>query len=166
MHGVATFATMPTPLQISYTLADISAAAHQLWQWAHPLRIFTFSGSLGAGKTTFIHAICDMLGVEDTVSSPTFALINEYRFVAGDEQRIIYHMDWYRLLDANEAVDAGMEDVLSQSDAYCFVEWPEKAPELLHMPHIALYFETGITDNLRILNARKHTFPPQSLTNA
>jgi len=112
-------------LQISYSLTDIRAAAHQLWQWAHPVRIFTFSGALGAGKTTFIHALCDHLGVEDAVSSPTFALINEYRFVLDGKEQTIYHMDWYRLRDAGEAIDAGMEDTLEDKDAYCFVEWPE-----------------------------------------
>src|ERR1043165_4059557 len=65
---------MPEPLQISFTLSDIHRAAHHLWQWANGARVFTFSGSLGAGKTTFIHAICDNLGVKDAVSSPTFAL--------------------------------------------------------------------------------------------
>jgi tRNA threonylcarbamoyladenosine biosynthesis protein TsaE len=123
-------------IQISFTLADIQAAAHQLWQWAHGARVFSFSGSLGAGKTTFIHALCDMLGVKDSVSSPTFALINEYRYNMADEERTIYHMDWYRLLDAEEAMDAGMEDALNNSSAVCFVEWPEKAPELLHIPHV------------------------------
>jgi tRNA threonylcarbamoyladenosine biosynthesis protein TsaE len=141
-------------LQISYTLSDIRAAAHQLWQWAYPGRVFTFSGSLGAGKTTFIHALCDMLGVEDAVSSPTFALINEYRFIEGGKERTIYHMDWYRLRDANEAVDAGMDDALNDPDALCFVEWPEHGPELLQGAYIQVDLET--TDPLRRqLRARK-----------
>lgn len=131
-------------LQISYSLADIRGAAHQLWQWAYPARIFAFSGSLGAGKTTFIHALCDVLGVTDPVSSPTFALINEYRFTSGDRgEQTIYHMDWYRLRDAEEAVDAGMEDALSNPEICCFVEWPEKAPELLRGSHIHIRLEPG-----------------------
>lgn len=151
------------PLQISYPLTDIHAAAYQLWQWAHPSRIFTFSGSLGAGKTTFIHALCDVLGVEDTVSSPTFALINEYRFEAAGAEQIIYHMDWYRLRDAGEAIDAGMEDALTNPTVYCFIEWPEKAPELLHMPHIALRLRVGDeADNLRTLHAEA-IFPVSSV---
>jgi tRNA threonylcarbamoyladenosine biosynthesis protein TsaE len=141
-------------LQISYTLSDIRAVAHQLWQWAYPLRVFTFSGSLGAGKTTFIHALCDMLGVEDAVSSPTFALINEYRLFEGGRERTIYHMDWYRLRDANEAVDAGMDDALNNADAICFVEWPEHGPELLQGPHIVVELETTDPDR-RQLRARK-----------
>ena len=143
------------PLQISYTLADIQGAAHQLWQWAHPVRVFAFSGSLGAGKTTFIHALCDVLRVTDQVSSPTFALINEYRFTAeGDGEQTIYHMDWYRLRDADEAVDAGMEDALSNPEAWCFVEWPEKAPELLRGPHVHIRLEAA-DDRQRLLVARR-----------
>ena len=140
------------PLQISYSLADIRAAAHQLWQWAHPLRVFTFSGSLGAGKTTFIHALCDDLGVKDAVSSPTFALINEYRFTSDGKEQTIYHMDWYRLRDADEAVDAGMEDSLNDPAAYCFIEWPEKAPEI--MPRLYVEIKLEVIDDLhRLLTA-------------
>ncbi len=142
-------------LQISYSLTDIPEAAHQLWQWAHPVRIFTFSGSLGAGKTTFIHALCDMLGVEDAVSSPTFALINEYRFPAVAGEQRVYHMDWYRLRDADEAVDAGMEDALASGDAYCFVEWPEKAPELLRMPHIEVRLDAVDAATRELFAVRK-----------
>lgn len=121
----------PTPLILAYTLNDVSIAAQQLWHWANGVQILTFSGSLGAGKTTFIHALCDTLGVEDAVSSPTFALINEYRFADNGGEHIIYHMDWYRLRSTDEAVDAGMEDALRHPTAICLVEWPEKAPELL-----------------------------------
>lgn len=125
-------------LEISFELHSIQAAAQQLLTWAKTARVFTFSGSLGAGKTTFIRALCDVLGVADTVSSPTFALINEYVFREGiDEQRIL-HMDWYRLKDEEEALNAGMEDALQSEVRYCFVEWPEKASGLLHMPHISV----------------------------
>jgi tRNA threonylcarbamoyladenosine biosynthesis protein TsaE len=142
------------PLQISFTLADIQAAAHRLWQWAHGQRVFTFSGSLGAGKTTFIHALCDYLGVKDAVSSPTFALINEYRFPkeGGGDEQTIFHMDWYRVRDAEEAVDAGMEDALINTSAICFVEWPEKAPELLGIPHMHIQIET-VGERERLLTA-------------
>ncbi len=127
------------PFRITYSLTDVTAASAQLWRWAADARVFTFSGSLGAGKTTFIHALCEMLGVTDAVSSPTFALINEYRFGEAGGERTIYHMDWYRLRNADEAVDAGMEDVLNNTDAICFIEWPEKAPELLNgIPHVRI----------------------------
>ena len=129
-------------LQISFTHSELPAIAHQFWQWAYPSRVFAFSGTLGAGKTTFIHAICDMLGVQDAVSSPTFALINEYRFRLDGREETIYHMDWYRLRDANEAVDAGMDDALNESSAICFIEWPEKAEELLPANYVDVRLET------------------------
>lgn len=136
------FCAMPSGvLEISFTLDNIHAAARQLWEWSQGVRVLTFSGSLGAGKTTFVHALCDYLGVKDTVSSPTFALINEYRFASATGEQIIYHMDWYRMRDADEAVDAGMEDTLNNPAVMCFVEWPEKAPELLNLPHIQIQIE-------------------------
>lgn len=82
---------------------------------------------MGSGKTTFIHALCEELGVKDAIGSPTFAIVNEYRSpVAGT----IYHMDWYRLKDEEEAIQAGIEDQL-YSKAVCLVEWPDKAAGLL-----------------------------------
>lgn len=138
-------------LDLSFALHGIDAAARKLLEWAGATRIITFSGGLGAGKTTLIHTLCKALGVKDAVSSPTFALINEYRTALGVP---VLHMDWYRLRDAEEAVDAGMEDALRNADAYCFIEWPEKAPELLEdMPHIAISLHMGETPNMRRLNA-------------
>ena len=123
---------MTDQLQISYSLSNIEQAAHQFWQYLHQYRIFAFSGDMGAGKTTFIRALCSVMGVHDTVSSPTFALINEYR---ADDQ-VIFHMDWYRLKDTEEAIQAGIEDCLLRKDAICLIEWPEKAPELLPKPYL------------------------------
>lgn len=134
---------MPEPvLQISYSLANIGNAAHQFWQYAHQYRVLAFSGELGAGKTTFIHALCEMLGVTDAVSSPTFALINEYHFSNEGKDQTIYHMDWYRLRDAEEAIQAGMEDCLLQKENYSLIEWPEKARELLPRPHLWIEIKT------------------------
>lgn len=103
-------------------------------------RVFAFHGDMGAGKTTFIHAVCEVLEVKDTVGSPTYSLINEY---VGKNGRI-YHIDLYRLRDAEEAVQAGVEDCLYSGDT-CFVEWPTRAPELfpegtLHV-HLAVINE-------------------------
>ncbi len=125
--------------QISYTLRDIDKAVVQFWKLLHEYRVFAFSGELGAGKTTFIHHLCDYLQVEDVVSSPTFALINEYHFGEDGKDSIIYHLDWYRLKDTAEAINAGMEDCLLNAErgsARCFVEWPEKARELLSGPYL------------------------------
>ncbi|MDR3680175.1 MAG: tRNA (adenosine(37)-N6)-threonylcarbamoyltransferase complex ATPase subunit type 1 TsaE [Flavipsychrobacter sp.] len=121
---------------IHYTLDTIQEAAAQLWQQVQGYRIIAFNGDMGAGKTTFIHALCEHMGVTDNVSSPTYALINEYHFPqkAGGTG-IIYHMDWYRLKDAEEAVNAGVEDCLLQQNAICFVEWPDIAVQLLPHPY-------------------------------
>jgi tRNA threonylcarbamoyladenosine biosynthesis protein TsaE len=90
-------------------------------------RVFLFYGSMGAGKTTFIRAICEELGVEESVNSPTFAIVNEYRSSEGDP---IYHFDFYRINQEEEAYDFGYEDYF-YSGELCFVEWPEKIENLL-----------------------------------
>lgn len=142
------------PLRISFRLDEIHEAAHSFWRWASGQRVIALSGSLGAGKTTFIHALCDIFGVQDAVSSPTFALINEYRFrTADDVEQVIFHMDWYRLNSLDEAIDAGMEDALQRQDAICFVEWPERAEALLRMEHAELRL-TSESDDARLLEAR------------
>jgi tRNA threonylcarbamoyladenosine biosynthesis protein TsaE len=84
---------------------------------------------MGTGKTTFIHALCTMLGVEDAVSSPTFALVNEYLYEGGS----LFHMDWYRLGSLEEAVRAGIDEHLHSGDT-CLIEWPENVPDLLVGP--------------------------------
>lgn len=140
-------------LQISYSLATIESAVHQFWQFAHQYNVLAFSGQMGAGKTTFIHALCDFLGVRDAVSSPTFALINEYHFDDSGHDRTIYHMDWYRLRDTEEAINAGMEDCVLQKNNYSFVEWPEKAAELLPHPHLWISI-TSVDDTHRLMDIR------------
>lgn len=91
--------------------------------------VFAFHGEMGAGKTTFIKAICENLGVSDTINSPTFAIINEYRSDSGE---LIYHFDFYRINKIEEAFDFGYEDYF-YSGSLCFIEWPEKVESLL--PH-------------------------------
>jgi len=89
-------------------------------------RIFLFYGKMGAGKTTLINAICKALGVEEMTSSPTFSIVNEYASDFGP----IFHFDFYRLKNEEEALDLGYEEYF-YSGHYCFVEWPEKIPNLL-----------------------------------
>ena len=90
--------------------------------------VFALYGKMGAGKTTFVKALCQKLGVEDVVTSPTFAVINEYRSdIAGE---LIYHFDFYRINKPEEAYDFGYEDYF-YSGALCFIEWPEKIEDLL-----------------------------------
>ena len=89
--------------------------------------VFAFYGEMGAGKTTFIKAICENLGVSDIINSPTFAIINEYRSDSGE---LIYHFDFYRINKVEEAFDFGYEDYF-YSGSLCFIEWPEKVDSLL-----------------------------------
>lgn len=130
-----------TLLQISFNLSNLNDDIHQFWQCVHQYRIIAFSGEMGAGKTTFIHHLCDYLNVEDAVSSPTFSIINEYHFQENGNDKIIFHMDWYRLNSVEEAIQTGIEDALLQSNAYSFVEWPEKALPLLTIPYIWITIE-------------------------
>ena len=90
--------------------------------------VFAFYGKMGAGKTTFIKALCKLLGVEDEVNSPTFAIINEYRSQTTAE--LIYHFDFYRIKKLEEVYDLGYEDYF-YSGALCFIEWPELVEDLL-----------------------------------
>lgn len=89
--------------------------------------VFAFRGEMGAGKTTFIKAICENLGVDDVINSPTFAIVNEYRSETGE---LIYHFDFYRINKEEEAYDFGYEDYFF-SGSLCFIEWPERIETLL-----------------------------------
>ena len=110
-----------------FTLEQIKQIAGALWKEGKTKKIWAFHAGMGTGKTTFIHALCEELGVTSTISSPTFAIINEYNSpIAGT----IYHMDWYRLKNEEEAVNAGVEDSLI-SKQLCLIEWPENAAGLL-----------------------------------
>jgi len=90
-------------------------------------RVFALYGDMGAGKTTFIKAVCEALGVKDVINSPTFAIVNEYSAEAG---RLVYHFDFYRIRKKEEAFDFGYEEYI-YSDAICFIEWPELIEDLL-----------------------------------
>lgn len=111
-------------MDLNFSLDDINNAASQLLKAAANKTVLAFHGQMGAGKTTFIHALCRVLGVKGTVSSPTFSIINQYITPAAET---VYHMDLYRLKDEQEALNAGVEDCL-YSGSLCMVEWPEKAP--------------------------------------
>ena len=134
-------------MELNYELSQAPATAAAIWDQYGQYSVWAFHGQLGAGKTTFIHALCSLLDVKDTVSSPTFALINEYR---SSNRGSIYHMDWYRLKDEEEAIQAGIEDCL-YSGNLCLVEWPEKAAGLLPDDTIHIYLETTGPDTRRIV---------------
>ena len=105
----------------------LAAAAEQFVQAMGDRRIFAFYGKMGAGKTTFIKAVCEALGVEDTVASPTFAIVNEYMRADGEP---MYHFDFYRINKLAEAVEIGLYDYLD-SGCLCIMEWPENIEDLL-----------------------------------
>ncbi|HKM94283.1 MAG TPA: tRNA (adenosine(37)-N6)-threonylcarbamoyltransferase complex ATPase subunit type 1 TsaE [Prolixibacteraceae bacterium] len=109
------------------SISDIEKAASQFIKNMGQNKVFAFYGEMGAGKTTFIKAICRALGVNENITSPTFALINEYSTKNGDP---IYHFDCYRLKNLAEAYDIGAEEYF-YSNHICFIEWPEKIEELL-----------------------------------
>lgn len=109
------------------SLESLDAAAKEFAQVLADSRIVAFYGSMGAGKTTFISALCRYFGVEDDVCSPTFTIVNEYRAADGDS---IFHFDFYRIDSLKEAVDIGFEEYL-YSGCLCLIEWPEKVEQLL-----------------------------------
>ena len=106
---------------------DLPRAARAFLAHKGPHSVIAFYGSMGAGKTTFITALCEALGVQDIVCSPTFTIVNEYRDGAGEP---VYHFDFYRINRLSEALDIGLYEYFD-SGALCLVEWPEMIEELL-----------------------------------
>ncbi|MCU6768338.1 tRNA (adenosine(37)-N6)-threonylcarbamoyltransferase complex ATPase subunit type 1 TsaE [Barnesiella propionica] len=133
------------------SLDTIHEAAREFISQMGDATVFAFYGKMGAGKTTFIKAICEELGVEDVINSPTFSIINEYRSGTGE---LIYHFDCYRINKIEEAYDMGSEDYF-YSGALCFIEWPEKIDEILPYDCINVIIEEEEDGKRRItLNPR------------
>ena len=121
---------------IIHSLEDIKRAASEFVALIGERRIFAFYGHMGAGKTTFIKAICEELGVTDAVSSPTFAIVNEYASTMGS----IYHFDFYRIKRSSEVLDLGFEDY-AYSGNLCLMEWPELIEEFLPEETVEVHIE-------------------------
>ncbi len=128
------------------SLNQLSGVSKEIISLAGNQRIIAFYGKMGAGKTTLIKEICKTLGVEDVVCSPTFAIVNEYN---SDEDKI-FHFDFYRLKNIQEAFDIGYEDYF-YSGNYCLIEWPEKITELLPQTYVKIQIEEDETNGNRVI---------------
>lgn len=122
-------------------ISEINNVAKQFITQIGNEKVFAFYGAMGAGKTTFIKAVCEELGVQETITSPTFAIINEYKDGEGNS---IYHFDFYRINKLEEAFDFGYEDYF-YSGNLCFIEWPELVESLLPENTVKVYITE--TDN-------------------
>lgn len=123
---------------------DICTAAEEFISGMGSGKVFAFYGKMGSGKTTFIKSICECLGVEDVITSPTFAIVNEYSSLSTGEQ--IFHFDFYRIKKIEEVYDMGYEDYF-YSGSLCFIEWPELIEEILPEDAVKVYIseqENGV----------------------
>ena len=124
-------------------IEHIREAARKFISQIGDRRVFAFYGKMGAGKTTFVKAICEELGVEDVITSPTFAIINEYTQPDGEP---LYHFDFYRIKKLEEVYDMGYEDYF-YSGALCFIEWPELIEEVLPDDAVRVHIEVQPDDS-------------------
>ena len=132
--------------------------AAQFWNCVNDAKVFAFHGQMGAGKTTIIEALCKAKGVRDVMGSPTFSIINEYVYKENNEEKLIYHIDLYRLKDEQEIIQAGVEDCI-YSNQICFVEWPDKAPQLFdeNTVHVTIELVNETERNIKI-SLSSHNF--------
>ena len=129
-------------------IEHIREAAREFINQIGDKRVFAFYGKMGAGKTTFVKAICEELGVEDVITSPTFAIINEYSITSTPSPlpSTIYHFDFYRIKKLEEVYDMGYEDYF-YSGALCFIEWPELIEEVLPDDAVCVHIEVQPDDS-------------------
>ena len=129
------------------TTAELEKAAKEFIKMTRGHKKFAFYGPMGSGKTTFIKALCHAMGAKDVVTSPSFALINEYRSGCDD---LYFHFDLYRINSVEEVYDLGYEEYF-YGDGYCFVEWPEKAEMLLPVDTVKVHLEEA-GENIRLVH--------------
>ncbi|MDG1039757.1 MAG: tRNA (adenosine(37)-N6)-threonylcarbamoyltransferase complex ATPase subunit type 1 TsaE [Polaribacter sp.] len=121
----------------TYSISELNLIAKEIIA-STKSKMLLFYGEMGVGKTTLIKEICKELGIEDVANSPTFSLVNEYHTANSD---IVYHFDFYRIEDENEAYDIGIEDYF-YSDAWCFIEWPQNIENLLPLESTEIHIST------------------------
>lgn len=140
-------------MEWTFSLDNINEVAKEFWKATAGKTVFAFHGQMGAGKTTFIHAVCDAKNVKDVVGSPTFSIINEYEYDCEGTKKVMFHIDLYRLKDEEEAIRTGVEDAL-YSGYICLVEWPEKAPGIFPDDAVHVWIELidSRTRRLKITN--------------
>lgn len=136
-------------MELQVLLERLDAFAALFWKETGDARVVLFHGSMGAGKTTLIAALCRAKGVQDIISSPTFSIINEYAFEEDGVLKKLYHIDLYRLKSEEDVVQAGVEDAV-YSGALCFVEWPEKAPHLFDENVVHVFIEPVTATERRV----------------
>ncbi len=134
-------------MNLIFTLDNIDAVAEEFITHFINVNVVAVSGNMGAGKTTFIQAVCRQLGVTDHMSSPTYSIIQQYKTT---NNLIINHIDVYRLKDEEEAVQAGVEDAINSGD-FCFIEWPEKIAKILPLHFISIFIEPADHTKRRIV---------------
>lgn len=133
-------------LLVSYRIDDLANISETLISLSGTNKIFLFYGEMGAGKTTLIKSLCEHLGVTEPVTSPTFSIVNEYKA----RESKIFHFDFYRLKNETEALDLGYEEYF-YSGAHCFIEWPEKIPNLLPEHYVRVKIEVTGHDSREII---------------
>lgn len=131
--------------------SDLQAHAADMFEFARGKKVWLFEGQMGAGKTTLIKEIYTCLGITDSISSPTFSLVNIYQNKEGEE---FYHFDFYRIEDEMEAVDIGSDEYF-YSGKYCFIEWPEKIPNLIPEHYLKININLG-QENNRLIELSHH----------
>jgi tRNA threonylcarbamoyladenosine biosynthesis protein TsaE len=125
---------------VTISLNELNSFAQHFWQAAGTASVFLFYGEMGAGKTTIIEALCAAKGVKERMGSPTFSIINQYAYFENGEEKLIYHIDLYRLKDEEEIIQAGVEDCI-YSGHICMIEWPQKAPGLFDKNAAEIFIE-------------------------
>ena len=131
-------------------LAELEEVAEKIIKFAQEDKIWLFEGVMGVGKTTLIKAIGRVMGVMDTIQSPTYSIVNEYHT---QTDTIIYHFDFYRIKDESEAMDIGYEEYFFDQH-FCFIEWPSKIPTLIPEKHLEI--KLSIANNSHIIELTRH----------